>query len=268
RRGITGRGRDGDYSPPPAQIPACGFPAPGSCRRSNVTGIRGLAAHAVPVRRQATLVTCLVRHGVRGMPCHLPSLQPGPFPPPPPPPFITGLFGRFIGTTSPSDSSPVPRQLRLLDFLSRPGIAVATAGQARSPRFRRDPFARDGVFDHGRASTPRIAAPHILPSATVTASASTDFGFSRLNSPPHAIAVYASRRSSPSAPQHSLPSARYGLLGPDFHRLDRASFAWRTTVTVMHRNAMCSPTPSKSTGRILPQQDCAARIFCSRAPYS
>src|SRR5208283_5293080 len=82
-------------------------------------------------------------------------------------------------------------------------------------------------------------APHILPSATVTASASTDFSFSRLNSPPHAIAVYASRRSSPSAPQHSLPSARYGLLGPDFHRLDRASFAWRTTVTGIrsHRNS-------------------------------
>jgi len=35
--------------------------------------------------------------------------------------------------------------------------------------------------------------------------------------------VYASQRSSPSAPQHSLPSARYGLLGPDFHRLDRAN---------------------------------------------
>ena len=116
-------------------------------------------------------------------------------------------------------------------LLSRSGIASATADQTRSPRFRRDPFARDGVFDHGRASTPRIAAPHILP-ATVTASASTDFGFSRLNSPPHAIAVYASRRSSPSAPQHSLPSARYGLLGPGFHRLDRASFAWRTTVAV------------------------------------
>ncbi len=27
----SGRGRDGDCSPPPAQIPACGFPAPGSC---------------------------------------------------------------------------------------------------------------------------------------------------------------------------------------------------------------------------------------------
>src|SRR5215472_9006344 len=30
------------------------------------------------------------------------------------------------------------------------------------------------------------------------------------------------------AGQHSLPSGRYSLLGPDFHRLDRASFAWRT----------------------------------------
>src|SRR5690349_3812783 len=37
-----GRGRDGPYGPPPAQIPACGFPAPGSCRRSNATGAGGL----------------------------------------------------------------------------------------------------------------------------------------------------------------------------------------------------------------------------------
>src|SRR5678810_397509 len=49
-----------------------------------------------------------------------------------------------------------------------------------------------------------------------------------LNPTPHAIAVYASRPMSPVATQHSLPSGRYSLLGPDFHRLDRASFAWRT----------------------------------------
>jgi hypothetical protein len=30
------------------------------------------------------------------------------------------------------------------------------------------------------------------------------------------------------ATQHSLPSGRYSLLGPDFHRQDRTSFAWRT----------------------------------------
>src|ERR1700759_147425 len=49
-----------------------------------------------------------------------------------------------------------------------------------------------------------------------------------LNPTPHAIAVYASQPLSPVAPQHSLPSGRYSLLGPDFHRLNRISFAWRT----------------------------------------
>src|SRR6516165_3338139 len=47
--------------------------------------------------------------------------------------------------------------------------------------------------------------------------------FSWLNPTPHAIAVYASRPLSPVATQHSLPSGRYPLLGPDFHRLDRTS---------------------------------------------
>src|SRR6516165_11918758 len=36
-----------------------------------------------------------------------------------------------------------------------------------------------------------------------------------LNPTPDAIAVYASRPLSPVAPQHSLPSERYSLLGPD-----------------------------------------------------
>src|SRR5438876_5298953 len=46
----------------------------------------------------------------------------------------------------------------------------------------------------------------------------------RLNPTPHAIAVYASQPLSPVATQHSLPSGRYSLLGPDLHRLDRTSF--------------------------------------------
>src|SRR6185436_1826068 len=49
-----------------------------------------------------------------------------------------------------------------------------------------------------------------------------------LNPTPHAIAVYASQPLSPVATQHSLPSGRYSLLRPAFHRLDRTSFAWRT----------------------------------------
>src|SRR5213082_438575 len=54
------------------------------------------------------------------------------------------------------------------------------------------------------------------------------YDLSGLNPTPHAIAVYASPPLSPVATQHSLPSGRYSLLGPDFHRLDRTSFAWRT----------------------------------------
>src|ERR1700756_1230074 len=46
---------------------------------------------------------------------------------------------------------------------------------------------------------------------------------SGLNPTPHAIAVYASRPLSLGATQHSLPSGRYPLLGPVFHRLDRTS---------------------------------------------
>src|SRR6516165_5609990 len=46
---------------------------------------------------------------------------------------------------------------------------------------------------------------------------------SGLNPTPHAIAGYASSPLSPVATQHSLPSGRYSLLGPHFHRLDRTS---------------------------------------------
>src|SRR5207342_1104950 len=51
------------------------------------------------------------------------------------------------------------------------------------------------------------------------------YDLSWLNPTPRAIAVYASQPLSPVATQHSLPSGRYSLLGPDFHRLDRTSFA-------------------------------------------
>jgi hypothetical protein len=97
------------------------------------------------------------------------------------------------------------------------------AGRMRSPRFRRDPFVRDGVFDHGRATAPRIPGPQMSPSTFPTVSASASSIVSRLNSPPHTIVVYASRPPSPTTPQHSQPGARHGLPGPDLHRLDHAS---------------------------------------------
>jgi hypothetical protein len=99
----------------------------------------------------------------------------------------------------------------------------------RSPRFRRDPFIRDVASDPGGATVPRVTAPHMLPSAVATASAPATSRISWLNPTPQMITVYASPWSSPSPTQHSLPGGRYPLPGPDFHRLDRASFAWRTT---------------------------------------
>src|SRR5436309_15174976 len=58
-------------------------------------------------------------------------------------------------------------------------------------------------------------------SSAINAAAISDLSW--LNPTPHAIAVYASSPLSPVATQHSLPSGRYSLLGPDFHRLDRTS---------------------------------------------
>ena len=65
-----------------------------------------------------------------------------------------------------------------------PGRLRRRRPDVRSPRFRRDPFVRDGVFDHGRATAPRIAAPHMLPSTFPTVSASAIFWLSRLNTHP------------------------------------------------------------------------------------
>jgi hypothetical protein len=115
----------------------------------------------------------------------------------------------------PSDSSPLPRRLHLIDFPSWPSTAEAGMGEVRSPRFRRLPFMRNGVSDHGRAVTPCVAVHNILPSTFSTASASARLNLSRLNIPLHMIAVYASRPSSPAAPQHSLEG---GSLLPYPHR--------------------------------------------------
>ena len=190
--------------------------------------VRSLAAHKPPIPRLAASVTR--RLGSESGACVAALL---PFDRPPSlhslrRRFVVGFVRGFIGTTQPSDSSHLPQQLCLLDFLSGPGIALATAGGVRSPRFRRDPFIRDMASDPGRATVPCITAPHMLPSAVATASAPATSRISRLNPTPQMITVYASPWSSPSPTQHSLPGGRYPLPGPDFHRLDRASFAWRT----------------------------------------
>jgi hypothetical protein len=86
-----------------------------------------------------------------------------------------------------------------------PGPARRPRASMRPPRFRRIPFVRDGVLDRGRASTPRITAPHMLPSTGSESLGLCDIKLSWLNSPPRTITVYASSAPSPIRTQHSLP---------------------------------------------------------------
>src|SRR6185312_3630454 len=81
-----------------------------------------------------------------------------------------------------------------------------------------------------------------------------------LNPTPHAIAVYASQPLSPVATQHSLPSGRYSLLGPDFHRLDRTSFAWRT-------QSITSSARASSDGGTVRPSACALFRFTNSSNF-
>src|SRR4029079_12654846 len=82
-----------------------------------------------------------------------------------------------------------------------------------------------------------------------------------LNPTPHAIAVYASQPLSPVATQHSLPSGRYSLLGPDFHRQDRAHFAWRThSITSSARASGDGGTSRVASSALFPLNNVSAVI--------
>src|SRR5919107_513399 len=99
--------------------------APGSCRRSNATGIRGLggpsssgpwtrAVGDMPVPALCpghALALALPSTG------RLPSTLSAPDP-------SVGVVRGFIGTLQPSDSSDLPVRLRLLAFPNRPGTAL------------------------------------------------------------------------------------------------------------------------------------------------
>ncbi len=141
-----------------------------------------------------------------------------PFPPRPPPPPTHRIPGPSrLGSgassvlSSASDSSSVPGPLRLLDFQPWSGIATATADQMRSPKFRRIPFERDGVFDHGGASVPRLAGPHILPSALSTASASAKCAFrGSITHPTQSLCTLRDgRRLPPRNTRYRAPAMAY-----------------------------------------------------------
>src|SRR5262249_53690837 len=119
-------------------------------------------------------------------------------PPPQMPPqgAFFALFAGFIATMTRSDFS-CPCIIGYGSSPSRFGPPYSYSKwrrrpDMRSPRFRYDPFARDVALDPGRASAPRIAVPHMLPSSERKPSAPAMSDLSWLNPTPHAIAVYAS----------------------------------------------------------------------------
>ena len=137
-----------------ARRPRCGQrPAPGSCRRSHATGIRGLggpsssspwarAVGDIPVPALCpghALALALPSTGRLPSTLSATSLS-------------AGVVRGFIGTMQPSDSSDLPVRLRLLAFPNRPGTARAVAGGRRSPRFRHDPLRLELVSDPGGAT--------------------------------------------------------------------------------------------------------------------
>ena len=144
--------------------------------------------------------------------------------------------------------------LRLFTFPTRAARRSPTPrSDVRPPRFQRDPFERDGFFDHGRATAPRLAGPLMLPSTFPTVSASAT-GISRLIGPPHSIAVYASRPPSPTElAQHSLPGR---TLLPC---LCRTSTGWIAPALLAHRELRkCGNAPvGPGAGAIpaLPRRD-------------
>ncbi len=112
---------------------------------------------------------------------------------------VPALFAGFITTTAgPDFSCPCVTGYGSSPSRRGPDDISLVRSDTRPPRFRRVPFVRDGVFDHGRAMAPRMTMPHMLPSAELTASASAGLMLSRLNIPPHTIVVYASRPPSPA----------------------------------------------------------------------
>ena len=124
----------------PAVFHGARFPAPGSCRRSDATGVRGLGgpSSSGPWARAVgdMLVPALCpEHALAftlpstgRLPSTLSAISPS-----------ADVVRGFIGTMQPSDSSDLPVRLRLLAFPNRPGTALAAAGGRRSPRFRHDP---------------------------------------------------------------------------------------------------------------------------------
>src|SRR5689334_5652953 len=110
----------------------------------------------------------------------------------------------------------VHHRLRLLTFPMRTGALDAARPGKRSPRFRRVPFIRDVAQDPGRATEPRLSAPHVLPSTdeNVSAPATLIIFVAHSHTPNNRCVRFAAVVTSHDATlttRRALPLTRAGL---------------------------------------------------------
>ena len=150
---------------PPHRSHRAAFPQRAPVSGDDALAFEAWAAHPVPARAGWHRTTCISRRSVRCGPVapapldRAPSLHP-----------LRGQQswpcsrGSQVLRTRPTSHARSSPACALASFPARPGTAKRLRAGVRYPRFQRIPFVRDGVLDLGRASEPRIAVPHMLPS--------------------------------------------------------------------------------------------------------
>ena len=122
---------------------------------------------------------------------------------------------------------------------------------AGSPKFRRDPFARDLLFDPGRRAWPRLAALSMLRSTLCTVSAPATYPLrGSITHPTQPLCTLRGRRRR-RLTQHSLPGCLLGITWVGLSPTDRASLAWRLRrVGPMHEVAALQPAAREQEPRV------------------
>ena len=168
-----------------------------------------------------------------------------------------GRFPAFVATTSHSDSSPrLPRHscVSCRGYRSRGREEVSQVPGV--PQCKRAPIRGPGEAQQRVA---RVWPCWVLASDSATSSPLAEQTAFETHETAHSLPVYASRRRSPDAAQHSVPAGAYPLPGGVLNRwapievskvdstflhlpLPRG-FAWRTALLVVPAGA--PPTPSQ-----------------------
>lgn len=190
----NGRGRDGGCPPPPAQIPACGTTAPGSCLGSNARRSSFVRGRHGSCGRSSGTGTC--HSSLLGTESNRPVL-PSDLSSTRPLPSISSAGG-----TSPPSFGDFAGTMGLSDFPRLCVAVVSLVGSRRGPGtnsqvrggISRLPYERvvlscevlacvHGVFDPAGPSRSRLASDLVLPSTFEKGLGIPDVDLSGLNSP-------------------------------------------------------------------------------------